>query len=81
MINLMMKKFIPNYDDVRNSKVRESYGKFSSILGLICNILLSSSKILVGLIFNSVSITADGINNLSDAASSIVTLVGFKLAS
>lgn len=77
----MIKKFIPNYEDIRNSKVRENYGKFSSIFGLICNILLSSSKILVGLIFNSVSITADGINNLSDAASSIVTLVGFKLAS
>lgn len=76
----MIKMFIPNYEDVRNSKVRESYGKFSSILGLICNTLLSISKILVGLIFSSISITADGINNLSDAASSIVTLVGFKLA-
>jgi cation diffusion facilitator family transporter len=77
----MIKRFIPNYEDVRNSKVREGYGKFSSILGLICNILLSFSKTLVGLIFNNIAITADGINNLSDAASSIVTLVGFKLAS
>lgn len=77
----MIKKFIPNYKDIKNSKVREGYGKFSSILGIICNALLSSSKILVGLIFGSVSITADGINNLSDAASSVVTLVGFKLAS
>ena len=77
----MIKKFIPNYEDFKNSKVREGYGKLSSILGIICNALLSSCKILVGLIFSSVSITADGINNLSDAASSIVTLVGFKLAS
>lgn len=81
MINILIKKFIANYEDVKNPLVRESYGRFSSILGIICNALLSSSKILVGIIFNSVSITADGINNLSDAASSVVTLVGFKLAS
>ncbi len=81
MINFMIKKFIVNHEDIKNPMVRENYGRLSSIIGIICNILLSSSKILVGLIFNSVSITADGINNLSDAASSIVTLIGFKLAS
>lgn len=81
MINILIKKFIRNYEDTRDPMVRESYGKFSSILGIICNILLCTSKILVGLIFNSVSITADGINNLSDAGSSIITFIGFKLAS
>ncbi len=81
MINFLIKLFIPNFEDIKSSKVRENYGRFSSILGIICNALLSSSKILVGLIFSSVSIVADGINNLSDAASSIVTLIGFKLAS
>lgn len=81
MINLLIKKFIRNYEDIKNPIVRESYGKFSSILGIICNVLLCTSKILVGLIFNSVSITADGINNLSDAGSSVITLIGFKLAS
>jgi len=81
LINLLIKKFIRNYEDIKNPIVRESYGKFSSILGIICNVLLCTSKILVGLIFNSVSITADGINNLSDAGSSVITLIGFKLAS
>lgn len=81
MINLLVKKFIRNYEDLKNPTVRESYGKFSSILGIIFNFLLCTSKILVGLIFNSVSITADGINNLSDAGSSVITLIGFKLAS
>lgn len=81
MINLLIKKFVQNYEDIKNPIVRESYGKFSSILGIICNVLLCTSKILVGLIFNSVSITADGINNLSDAGSSVITLIGFKLAS
>jgi cation diffusion facilitator family transporter len=81
LINFLIKLFIPNFEDIKSSKVRENYGRFSSILGIICNALLSSSKILVGLIFSSVSIVADGINNLSDAASSIVTLIGFKLAS
>lgn len=81
MINLLIKKFVRNYEDIKNPIVRESYGKFSSILGIICNVLLCTSKILVGLIFNSVSITADGINNLSDAGSSVITLIGFKLAS
>jgi len=81
LINLLIKKFVRNYEDIKNPIVRESYGKFSSILGIICNVLLCTSKILVGLIFNSVSITADGINNLSDAGSSVITLIGFKLAS
>jgi len=81
LINLLIKKFVRNYEYIKNPIVRESYGKFSSILGIICNVLLCTSKILVGLIFNSVSITADGINNLSDAGSSVITLIGFKLAS
>lgn len=81
MINILIKKFIRNYEDIKNPTVRVAYGKFSSILGIICNIILCTSKILIGIIFNSVSITADGINNLSDAGSSIITLIGFKLAS
>ena len=81
LINILIKKLIRNHEDIKNPTVRESYGKLSSILGIICNVLLCSSKILVGVIFNSVAITADGINNLSDAGSSIITLIGFKLAS
>lgn len=55
-------------------------GKLSGLIGILCNLLLSGSKLLVGTMAASMSITADGLNNLSDAASSIVTLAGFKLA-
>lgn len=80
MTNILIKKFIKNYDDVKNPAVRGSYGKLGSIIGIIANAFLCTSKILIGLIFNSVSITADGINNLSDAGSSLITLIGFKMA-
>ena len=59
---------------------RAAMGKLSGLIGILCNLLLSGSKLLVGTMAASMSITADGLNNLSDAASSIVTLAGFKLA-
>ncbi len=80
MIEGLIKKYVKNYKETTNAKVREEYGKFASILGIISNIVLFLAKIIVGLMFNSISITADAINNLSDSASSIVTLVGFKIA-
>lgn len=81
MTDLFVKKFIKNYTDTTSSTVRTAYGKFSSIVGIICNVLLFTGKIIIGLITASVSITADAVNNLSDASSSIVSLFGFKLAS
>lgn len=80
MTNFIIKKFIKDYENVNHSKVRESYGTVSSITGIIVNSLLSISKILVGILFNSISVLADGINNLSDGASSVITLVGFKIS-
>lgn len=80
MINFIIEKFVPNSDNPQDPYVRESYGKLGSIVGIILNILLSISKILVGIIFSSVSITADGVNNLSDAGSSVVTFIGFKMS-
>jgi len=80
MSNFIIRKFIKNYDDVKNTTVREAYGKLGSIVGIIANIILSVSKISIGSVFNSISITADGVNNLSDASSSVITLIGFKLA-
>ncbi len=61
-------------------KVREKYGVFASVVGIICNILLSASKMFIGILFASVAILADGLNNLSDAASAIISLIGVKLA-
>ncbi|MCR5520385.1 MAG: cation diffusion facilitator family transporter [Lachnospiraceae bacterium] len=61
-------------------QVREKYGVFASVVGIICNILLSASKMLVGMFFGSVAILADGLNNLSDAASAIIGIIGIKIA-
>lgn len=80
MINLIIKNFIKNYENVNDPNVRENYGTVSSIVGIILNVLLSLSKILIGTIFNSIAVMADGVNNLSDAGSSIITLVGFKIS-
>ena len=62
------------------SKKRTSIGKISGIVGIFCNFILAGSKIIIGNLAGSMSIAADGLNNLSDAASSIVTLIGFKIA-
>ncbi|NMA94137.1 MAG: cation transporter [Clostridiales bacterium] len=75
-----MKKLIKNSADVKSPKVRESYGKLAGLVGIISNAVLCLFKILTGLAFGSVAILADGINNLADAASSLTTFLGFKLA-
>ena len=79
MTKLLIKLFIKNAD-VSTQKGRESYGKLAGITGIICNLLLSVMKLIIGTVSNSVSITADATNNISDAGSSIVTLVGFRLS-
>lgn len=80
MSNFLSKIFIKNYKETNNPNVRESYGKLSSILGIIFNIFLCTSKIFIGTLFHNISITADGVNNLSDASTSIITLICFKLS-
>ena len=80
-MDFLFKTFIKNYQDIKDPKVRDAYGKFSSIVGIISNAILCVMKILIGWISGSIAIVADGINNLADGASSIITLIGFKLAS
>lgn len=80
MIKLLAKLFVKNPNDYSNPKVRESYGVLSGILGIILNIVLFSIKLLAGLLCGSVSIMADAFNNLSDAGSSIISLIGFKMS-
>ncbi len=80
MLNFLVKLFIKDSDNISNPVVREKYGMFSSVCGIIVNIILSFSKYMIGVATNSVAITADAVNNLSDAASCIVTLFGFKMA-
>lgn len=66
--------------DYLNPKKRAAIGKISGCVGILCNFVLAISKIIIGTLSGSMSVTADGVNNLSDAGSSLVTLVGFKLA-
>ncbi len=80
MTKLLVKLFIKNSENTKDPDVRESYGMLGSIVGIIVNILLSAGKYVIGVMSKSVSITADAINNLADAASCIVTLVSFKMA-
>ena len=80
MYKLLLKLFVKDYENINDSKVRGKYGILSGIVGIILNLILCSIKIFAGIISGSLSILADGINNLSDAGSSVVTMVGFKLS-
>ena len=79
-MKLIRKLLIKDYQDTQNPKVRFRYGLVAGIFGIISNALLCVFKLIVGIIGNSITIIADAINNLSDAGSSVVTLVGFKLS-
>ncbi|MCT8975244.1 cation diffusion facilitator family transporter [Clostridium sp. CX1] len=78
--DLLIKKFVKNYSDVKNKKVRERYGYLGGIIGILVNILLFGIKFTVGTLVNSIAVTADAFNNLSDVGSSLVTIFGFKLS-
>lgn len=80
MTKLLIKLFVKNHENVKDASVRTAYGKLSGWVGILCNILLCAGKFIVGFVSGSVSITADAANNLSDASSSIISLLGFKLA-
>ena len=80
MTRLLIKLFVKNYSDTKSIEARNRYGNFGSIVGICANLLLSAAKIIIGLLGNVLSVTADGLNNLADAGSSVVTLIGFKLA-
>lgn len=80
MATFLARLFIKNYQDVKNPTVRAAYGELGGIVGIILNLLLTTAKFFVGSLTGSISISADAVNNLSDAGSSIITLAGFKLA-
>ena len=80
MFKLLCKTFIPNYEDVTNSKVREKYGVVFSVFSIICNVLLVVFKLIISFITNSISIRADAFNNLSDVGSNLAALFGFRLS-
>lgn len=81
MTNLLIKLFIKNKDEINDIKVRTAYGTLSGIVGIVVNILLSIAKLIIGSITHSITITGDALNNLSDAGSSTISLLGFRIAS
>ena len=80
MTKFLDKLFIKDYDKPTLPEVRERFGVFSSVLGVIVNIIIATAKLIVGLLVASISITADAVNNFSDAGASIVSFVSFKIA-
>ena len=80
MTKLLLRLFVKDYDDTSSPKVRAAYGWLAGWVGIAVNLLLFVGKLIVGAATASVSITADAVNNLSDASGSIVTLLGFHLA-
>ncbi len=80
MTALLTRIFIKNPDNVKDNATRTAYGSLSGGVGIACNLLLCIFKIVVGSLTSSISIVADGLNNLSDMGSSVITILGFKLA-
>lgn len=80
MVGLLSRLFIKNHENTDNPSVRQAYGMLCGIVGICFNILLFIGKFAAGAVSKSIAITADAFNNLSDAGSSIITLIGFKMA-
>ena len=80
MVTLLAKIFIKDYDNVKDPDVRRQYGYLGSCMGIVLNVLLFIGKLVAGLVSGAISVMADAFNNLSDAGSSIMALVGFKIA-
>lgn len=80
LIKLLTRLFVKNSEDTKNPEVRAAYGNMSGIVGIFLNLCLFASKLIAGIVSASISVIADAFNNLSDAGSSVVTFLGFKLA-
>lgn len=78
---MLKRLFIKDYKNTSDPNVRNAYGKVAGVFGIFTNLILGIIKFVIGIISNSVSIMADAINNIADTASSILTIIGFKLAS
>lgn len=80
MTSFLIRKFIKDSENIHSEKVREHYGTLSSLVGIVCNVFLFALKFTMGILSNSIAITSDAFNNLSDSASCIITLFGYKMA-
>jgi len=80
MTELLVRRFIPNAEEIASPAVRQAYGRLSGTVGILLNLCLSAGKLAAGVLTGSISVVADAFNNLSDAGSSVVTLIGFQMA-
>ena len=81
MTKLLIRLFIRDPANIQDRTVRTAYGNLACMVGIVCNVLLFAGKFTVGTLFGSMAIAADALNNLSDASSNVVSLVGFRLGS
>lgn len=80
MTNFLCRLFVKNRQDVKDPAVRRAYGTMASAVGILANLLLAAIKLLAGMLSGSIAITADAVNNLSDAGSQVVSLISFKIS-
>ena len=80
MTELLCRLFVKDRENIKSPAVRRAYGTLASIVGIIVNVVLAAGKLTVGLLFGAISLAGDGINNLSDAGSQIISLISFKMA-
>ncbi|HHY27838.1 MAG TPA: cation transporter [Desulfitobacterium dehalogenans] len=80
MIKFIIHRFIPQYDNISDKRVRERYGVLAGVLGIICNLILFILKLLLGIFMNSIAVISDAFNNLSDCGSSIIAIIAAKMS-
>lgn len=81
MTDFIIHTFVKDHENIQDSAVRTRYGSVASVVGILCNILLFAGKLAAGLLMQSIAVMADAFNNLSDAASSVISFIGMKMAS
>lgn len=81
MTEFLVHRFVKDYENTEDTQVRTSYGILTSVVGIFCNVFLFAAKFSIGLLLKSLAVTADAFNNLSDAASSVISFIGVKMAS
>ena len=80
MTEFLVRKFVKDHERTEDTKVRTAYGILSSVVGIICNVFLFTAKLAIGILMNSLAVMADAFNNLSDAASSVISFMSVKIA-
>ncbi|WP_041219837.1 cation diffusion facilitator family transporter [Desulfitobacterium dichloroeliminans] len=80
MIRFIIRRSIPRYENTTDKQVRESYGVLAGVLGIVCNLILFTLKLIIGLLMNSIAVISDAFNNLSDCGSSIISIIAAKMS-